>query len=205
MMSVSGMKGYGWYWIIIEILREQKDYIYIDSKYATHSIAKELQCDVETAKEFIDDCINEFGLLDKDIHGMWSDSLKERMKPLDAKRKRAKDAANKRWGNKDGSITEPSSPPEEIEIEPKEVPIDKVKTLDVLTNLKAFGFLKDDMKKQPVFKGISDAVFEMQRERCIDWLRSKGRRQKDYRAFFRNWMRNVSESQPTKPKDGMVF
>ena len=43
MTSVYGMEGYAWYWVIVEMLREQESYRYsFKSKYAINSMAKEM-------------------------------------------------------------------------------------------------------------------------------------------------------------------
>ena len=100
MISVYGMQGYGWYWVIIEMLREQEDYILkINGKYSHNAFAMQMQCDdINIVKKFIDDCINEFELFESENGYFWSESLKERMEFMDDKREKARDAANKRWG-----------------------------------------------------------------------------------------------------------
>lgn len=80
MISVYGMAGYGWYWVIIEILREQEDYKFsIVKEHSYNAIAMQLYIDCNAAKKFIDDCINEFELFVSDGQNFWSESLLERM------------------------------------------------------------------------------------------------------------------------------
>ncbi|TLS37769.1 DnaD domain protein [Pseudalkalibacillus caeni] len=97
MRSVYGAEGYGWYWIIIEMLRDQNDYQIELSKYCWNALAMQMQCDAETAHKFVDDCIQEFGLFISDENHFWSESLKNRMKKRDEKSEKAKKAAQKRW------------------------------------------------------------------------------------------------------------
>jgi hypothetical protein len=89
---VFGAEGYGIYWMLIETLRDQKGYCMpIDS-------VGDLEFDYRVSREKILSIINDFDLFT--IHnGMvfYSQSLIERMKPLEQKRQRAVDAANKRW------------------------------------------------------------------------------------------------------------
>lgn len=97
--SVYGMEGYGWYWTLIEILREQPGYkLSIDSKYAYKAIAMELECDEEAATKFVQDCIKEFGLFASDEENFWSESLLRRMEIKEVKSTKAREAALARWG-----------------------------------------------------------------------------------------------------------
>ena len=101
MLSVYGMQGYGWYWALVETLREQADYrLNISGKYSCNAMAMQMYCDHATAKKFIDDCINEFHLFESDGEYFWSKSLSQRMQYLDEKRYKARMAANKRWKNR---------------------------------------------------------------------------------------------------------
>ena len=98
MISVYGMAGYGWYWVIIEILREQEDYKFsIVKEHSYNAIAMQLYIDCNAAKKFIDDCINEFELFVSDGQCFWSESLLERMQILADKRRKLSENAAKRW------------------------------------------------------------------------------------------------------------
>ena len=100
MRAAYGAKGYGWYWMIIEILRDQEDYRIKVKSNVYAGLALDLNADKEELKQFITDCINEFELLESDGNYVWSNSLKQRMEYLDRKREKARIAANKRWGNR---------------------------------------------------------------------------------------------------------
>jgi len=101
--SKYGSEGYAWYFMIIEILAEQKDYKYKLTKWATNSIAMELLCDANRVAEFINDCIKEFELFESDGDYFWSPSLIRRMQVKEEKRSKRAEAgrkgAEKRWGN----------------------------------------------------------------------------------------------------------
>jgi DnaD/phage-associated family protein len=101
--SKYGAEGYAWYFMIIEILAEQKDYKYKLTKWATNSIAMELLCDANRVAEFINDCIKEFELFESDGEYFWSPSLIRRMQVKEEKRSKRAEAgrkgAEKRWGN----------------------------------------------------------------------------------------------------------
>ena len=101
MISVYGMQGYGWFWTLVELLREQTDYkLDISGKYGCNAMAMQMYTENEAAKKFIDDCINEFHLFESDGECFWSNSLKRRMEHPDEKREKARMAANKRWENR---------------------------------------------------------------------------------------------------------
>lgn len=92
--------GYQWYFMIVEILREQADYKYKMDEYYGNAIARELHKDCKTIVEFITDCINEFHLFASDGKKFWSESLLRRMKIKEQKSKIYRENAKKRWGNK---------------------------------------------------------------------------------------------------------
>lgn len=98
MRSVYGPQGYGWYWIIIELLREQTDYKIKIDKYVWNSLAMQTQSDADAIHQFILDCINEFNLLQSDDYYIWSESLLRRMDQKDIKSQKARQSANIRWG-----------------------------------------------------------------------------------------------------------
>ena len=80
MKSVYGYQGYGWYWAIIEMMREQESYkLPLSGKYKFDGFAMQLNCKPEEAEKFINDCINEFDLLKSDNEYLWSESLITRM------------------------------------------------------------------------------------------------------------------------------
>lgn len=98
MRSVYGMEGYGWYWAIIELMREADDYsISLTGKYALQALAGELEVDQARLKEYVKDCISEFGLFESDGESFWSPSLLRRMTAYDAVVEQKRDAAKARW------------------------------------------------------------------------------------------------------------
>jgi hypothetical protein len=102
MMSVYGPEGYGWYWILVEMLREQSDFV-LDKqgKYTFNAIAMQMHCNKDTAEKFVHDCINEFSLFDTDGNKFWSNSLLRRMAMKEEISQKRKKAAEKRWSNQE--------------------------------------------------------------------------------------------------------
>ncbi len=104
MRYVYGAEGYGWYWIIVEMLREQKDYrLKQCGEFFYHALAMQMHCTVDAAHKFVDDCINQFNLFQSDGDFFWSNSLIRRMKSKDEKSEKARQAALSRWKKKDNA------------------------------------------------------------------------------------------------------
>lgn len=88
-----GAMGYGIYWVIIEMLRNEPTYkmSFLD----TDAVAYQSHCKDEDVRKVI----REFGLFKYDDIDkiFWSESLITRMKDYDAKREKARASANLRW------------------------------------------------------------------------------------------------------------
>jgi hypothetical protein len=97
MRSIYGAAGYGWFWIVVEMLREQEAYRLPLDKYTGNALAMQMQCTPDEARRFVDDCINEFHLFASDGEYFWSDSLRRRMARYDDKVAKARQAALVRW------------------------------------------------------------------------------------------------------------
>ena len=94
-----GSEGYGWYWIIIEMMREQADYKLKLCK--CNAFAMQMQCENDAAKKFIDDCLKRYELFTTDGEYFWSESLIRRMKMKEEKSEKARQSALSRWENTD--------------------------------------------------------------------------------------------------------
>jgi len=95
-----GMFGYGVYWLIIEMMREQDEYKLPLKKYIYNAIAMQVQCTdfaKDNAKQFVLECINEFDLFQSDDDFFWSNSLVKRMEKKNDLSKKRSEAAKKRW------------------------------------------------------------------------------------------------------------
>lgn len=110
MRSDYGAEGYGFYWILIEMMAEQEGYKLEHAKWVSHAIAMETQCERNTIDKFIGSCIEDYELLKSDGEYFWSDSLLKRMEIKEQKKKKRSEAgkagALARWGkeqNNEGS------------------------------------------------------------------------------------------------------
>jgi len=103
MRTKYGSEGYGWYWMLVEMMREEGDYrLRIDDLDLIRGYATQLDTDARTLRRFITDCSQRFMLFTSEDGFVWSESLRERMKPLDNKREQGKRAAEKRWAAERG-------------------------------------------------------------------------------------------------------
>tara|TARA_Y100001973_G_scaffold105337_1_gene178155 strand:+ start:886 stop:1581 length:696 start_codon:yes stop_codon:yes gene_type:complete len=96
--SVYGLKGYGAYWVVIELLKEAGGFLDIKSKYAAQGLALEMDQSKSFIINFLNDCVEEFGLFELDESGrLFSPSLLGRIEQYEAIVQKRKDAASKRW------------------------------------------------------------------------------------------------------------
>lgn len=104
MRLIYGAEGYGWWWMLLEMMRESSGYrLKISGKYDIATIAQELGAGKDKIKAFLDDCVNEFRLFESDGEYIWSPSFLQRMKNYDEVIEAKRAAANKRW-NKQSDI-----------------------------------------------------------------------------------------------------
>lgn len=86
MRSKYGYEGYGWFWALVEMMREQNNLkLPMQPQCMWNAYALQLQCDVDAVHKFVEDCINEFKLFTADGEFFWSESLLKRMKQKDEK------------------------------------------------------------------------------------------------------------------------
>ena len=101
---IHGWAGYGIYFALIEILREQPDF-----KYPLSQIS-ELEYELRESKEIITSIITNFGLFNIDEQkNFFSISLVARLQPFLERSKRAIEANRIRWGNAKTSLNQKKS------------------------------------------------------------------------------------------------
>lgn len=105
--SVYGAEGYGVYFMLVEILREQPEYKLAVNKYIWSTLAMQMQMQAEKLQEIITDCCTEFTdgekgepLLINDGKYLYSASLLRRMGKVEDVSRIRSAAARKRWENK---------------------------------------------------------------------------------------------------------
>ena len=102
MISVYGVQGYAWYFMILEILSEQAGHKIPLNKYTYAMLAAQLRLTPQEVEEFISDCAVEFvsefgGLLCVNKTSIWSEGLCQRMKRFDETRERRRQSGRARW------------------------------------------------------------------------------------------------------------
>jgi len=103
MMTKYAWHGYGLYWAMIEIMREQDGYKLIFDKYTYEALAMQLHQDAEQMHDFVSDCIDEYKLFKCCDGFIYSDSLLRRMLIKDKISEKRSNAASARW-NKNKEI-----------------------------------------------------------------------------------------------------
>jgi len=104
LINKTGIKGYGCYWIVIEMLRDSSGYKLEDKSFNWEILAEETKMTIDEARQFIKDCVDR-ELLVMDDGFFYSMSLISRMQDLDEMRRRnsvaGKASAKVRWGSDD--------------------------------------------------------------------------------------------------------
>ncbi len=85
-----GWEGYGLFWAIIEMLRNESDF-----RMRTHY--KGIAFALQTHEDCIKKLINEFDLFELDEQYFWSESLLKRMELKEERSEKARESAKKRW------------------------------------------------------------------------------------------------------------
>lgn len=91
-----GMEGYGLFWAIIEMLRNEEDYkLALDKN--TYRAIKTLTNTTIDLEKFIKDCIEDYKLFEQKDEKFYSNSLLKRMEVKEKKSAVAREKAQKRW------------------------------------------------------------------------------------------------------------
>ena len=112
--SIYGAEGYGVYFMLIEILREQPEYKLPITKYIWNTLAMQMQMEASKLEQIITDCCTEFSdggnntLLVNDGEYLYSASLLRRMGKVDDISKLRREAAKKRWENQPCKVSDGS-------------------------------------------------------------------------------------------------
>lgn len=205
--SVYRSEGYGWYWILVEMMRDANAYsLQCDGKYAFNAIAKELDCTEDQAKKFIDDCIHEFKLFDSENGLFFSKSLIRRMDIKEEKREKARQSARARWDNNSNAMrthTERNangmqgkeSKGKEKEIESKELKFDFSKLELGSGELELARLsIKGEKGFMPEDKPIQDAFKLFRGMHAEDAYPSKS----EFYKHFYNWVKKQTFNPSTK-------
>jgi len=202
LMSQHGAQGYGWWWLLVETLFNQEDNCLDMSKKTTVPLLYRIlwDCDIEKIPEFIDSLV-EIELLYKDGEKIYSKSLLQRVEKFDKIRESRRQAANVRWGKSKGKE---DSLPFEVEESGLEV-AGEVKGKAVLADDEQWELFKGELLAHKSYKIMLPNQLDDEREKALNWLASKGARKKDYKAFFRNWVKKFIEDRGLQNTGKMIY
>jgi hypothetical protein len=191
MRSMYGAEGYGWYWMLIEIMSKQKDCrLSIKQPHIYEVLSMELQTDPSTIEKFIGDCVKDFKLFKTDKEFVWTERLTRTLKKAERRTRLAKEAARLSWesrraeNNSNATAKQPHSK--------RKATASKFIKPTVIEVVKYFNE-----------KGVHD---KGEVEKFYDFYQSKGwmvgkNKMKDWKAAIRNWLKGYNKGN----KRGMVY
>lgn len=200
-----GWEGYGLFWALIEMLRNESDH-----KMRTHY--KSIAFALHTQEDSIKKLINDFDLFAIDDQYFWSESLLKRMEMKESKSEKARQSAKKRW-NQDNDAnamrTHSDSNANAMQLKESKVKESKENILTEESHNEIFRKLwassiwlegiaiKNKVKKEQVQNHLNDFRLE-----CIlkDELKVD---EKDAKNHFINWMKRgnpIPVKEETAPK-----
>jgi len=200
-----GWEGYGLFWALIEMLRNESDH-----KMRTHY--KSIAFALHTQEDSIKKLINDFDLFAIDDQYFWSESLLKRMEMKESKSEKARQSAKKRWNQENDANamrTHSDSNANAMQLKESKVKESKENILTEESHNEIFRKLwassiwlegiaiKNKVKKEQVQNHLNDFRLE-----CIlkDELKVD---EKDAKNHFINWMKRgnpIPVKEETAPK-----
>lgn len=180
---VYGWEGYGWYWVFVELMRDQGDYkLPYNGKFIIKIYSDELGITPEQAKQFIDSCINEFHLFESNGEYFWSNSLLRRMQHKENVSEKARKAAQIRW---DANAMQTQCGGNAL----KKKKVKKIKEKKEKGKEYAKGVFLSEKDYQDLCERFGKKRIDGFIEKISDHQLSKGMKYEDHPATIKNWMR----------------
>jgi len=200
LMSEYGAQGYGWWWLIVETLFNQEgNYLDMSKKTAIPLLHRVMwDCEKEKVADFIDFLV-EIELLLKDGTKFYSKSLSQRVEKFDKIRESRKKAANARWGKRKDDDSLP------FKVEESTDNGTSTKGKAALADDIQWELFREELLSHKSYKVMSGDQLDVERERALNWLASKGARKKDYKAFFKNWIKKYIEDKGLTNNNKMIY
>lgn len=222
MKSEFGISGYGVYWTIVEMLREEEDYKLPMKDYIFNAIAMQVQCKSyakDDAKRFVLFCINECELFDTDDTHFWSNSLMKRMEKRSSISEKRSEAAKKRWNKaSDSNDSENDDDANAMQKDANAMQSDARKGKEKKGNKKEIKDIKKEKTEEPkhtyaeyvtMTEKQFNKLIDKHGRQAVDWMiekldnhkGAKGTKYKsDYHAIL-NWVVSAYEKEKggTKP------
>lgn len=205
-MMRMGHEGIGLFWCLVEMMYEQGGKLEIDQ---CDSIAFAIRTESEKIKTLIDI------VFEKDDTYFWSKSVLKRIKMQQEKSKKAKESAQKRWKN-EAKSSNASSDADAMRTHSDGNAIKEKKIKESKVNIKKENIKEKISSSQKYLENVSLEDFEdieitekqlrLEAERALNWLKAKGERKKDYKAYLRNWVLKVyKKKQGTMPSHAQNY
>lgn len=199
---VLGIEGYGIYFMLLEILREQTDF-----KYPLAGI-EDLSYEWHTSKEKIATVINDFGLFEIVDNDFFSAKLMFYLQPYIEKSERARLAAKKRWDTVNAkayakalqmhNISDANVLPEQCKSECKESKVKKSKKINIY--IPEFSEFKDYAisNKPNVDLNLLELKYKAWKEN--GWKNGNNKEIKNWKTSLLNTLPYIDESKANKSK-----
>ncbi len=189
MMVDFGVEGYGMYWVLIELLYEQRGNKLEKFPKLFYGLAAELSVDPDRAEKFVLALLNEYRLLDEDETYIWSEAVLRRIEIRENKRLMKVTAG--RVGGIHSGITrkkkQNEAPLQEIEAnEAKERKVKESKGKNNTPKLSDSEFI-ESLKTDPIYSHID---FDYEFSKMDKWLGLNPGRKKT-RRFMVNWLNKI--------------
>ena len=101
MVKDHGVRGYGIYWMFVEILREDARYKFEDKDYNWIGFSEVTRCPIDELKNFIGECVTKYDLISRDDNFFYSMTMLRAMSEIDLLRDKKRQAAETRWAKQD--------------------------------------------------------------------------------------------------------
>lgn len=204
-----GMAGYGMWWVVVEMLREEDGYKLPMDELTYSALAKDMMATPEQAQQFIEDCIQRFQLLQSDGDYFWSDSMLRRMEHLEEKKEKRRKAAEKRW-----NASDEGEDANAMQMHSKSTAhAEQVQCTEMQSKVKESKVKKSKESKEEYAPGVYLSKQEYEElvqqyghstiadyiERVSDYQLSKGTKYKNHKATIRNWLKRAG-IEPKKEK-----
>lgn len=174
-----GLEGYGLYWAIIEMMRNEEDYKLSLDKNTYRAIKTLTNTEIDIEK-YIRDCLDDYELFKEENGKFYSSSLLKRMQKKDEKSAIAREKAYKRWNSNATAIQKQcninaNKVKENKENKNKEKNTFAAPTLDEIKNYISEKGLKVDAQK--FYNYFSEG----------NWVDSKGNKVKNWKQKLLTW------------------
>jgi len=208
MMLDYGIEGYGMFWIVVENLREQSEYKLMHNKSTYRALAMQMHKTVDQVKNYINDCIVEYELLESDEIYFYSLSLLRRMEKKESIKESRRKAANARWNKQtDASAMQMhnNSNADGMQLDAKER---KRKEKKGKESKEFIPPTVDQVQEYIIEKQyVVDPQFFVEYFESNDWINSNGKPVKNWKNTIVTWNKNELSKNPSakpyKKKEGL--